>query len=78
LRVGPYASGSVTGRLPNSGLLVRPSVIRPASRKCATRLESFLPSGGVARAAWLPDVTGSPATVGPEILEQERDAGEGA
>ena len=31
LRVGPHASGSVVGRLPNSGLLVRPAVTNPAA-----------------------------------------------
>ena len=31
LRVGPHASGSVTGTLPNSGLLLRPIEINPAA-----------------------------------------------
>ena len=32
LRVGPHASGSVTGTLPSSGLLVRPAMTKPAAR----------------------------------------------
>src|SRR6056297_3892878 len=45
LRVGPYASGSVTGRLPSSGLFVRPSTIRPASWNRDTSVESWVDSG---------------------------------
>ncbi len=33
LWVGPYATGSVVGRIPSSGVLVRPSTTNPASRK---------------------------------------------
>ena len=36
LRVGPKAIGSVTGRVPSSGLEVRPRVTSPAERKRAT------------------------------------------
>ncbi len=31
-RVAPHAVGSVAGRLPNSGLLVRPAITNPAAR----------------------------------------------
>ena len=40
LRVGPHAIGSVVGRLPNSGLLVRPAVTNPAALKRDTRVVS--------------------------------------
>ncbi len=40
LWVAPQASGSVVGRLPNSGLLVRPAITRPASRKRLTKVVS--------------------------------------
>ena len=33
LRVGPYAFGSVVGRIPSSGVFVLPIVTKPASRK---------------------------------------------
>ena len=32
LRVGPYASGSVVGTMPSSGVFVRPMQTKPASR----------------------------------------------
>jgi hypothetical protein len=32
LRVGPKRSGSVTGRMPSSGVLVLPTMIAPESR----------------------------------------------
>ncbi len=69
--------GSVTGRLPNSGLLVRPSVISPALRKRTTRFESCFDSGGscgrpVARRER------QPGQVMCEVLDQERHAGERA
>ena len=37
LRVGPHASGSVVGRLPNSGLFVRPAVTKPGGAEAARR-----------------------------------------
>ena len=40
LRVGPSASGSVTGRMPNSGVLVLPIRISPAARNRATIVAS--------------------------------------
>ena len=40
LRVGPQASGSVTGTLPNSGLLLRPIDIKPDALYRATSVES--------------------------------------
>ena len=40
LRVGPYESGSVVMVEPHSGVLVRPSVMKPASRNFSARYES--------------------------------------
>ena len=61
LRVGPYASGSVTGRLPNSGLFVRPSVTSPAARNRETSVLSAGEIGIASRRATLPFVIGCPA-----------------
>src|SRR5438045_1525356 len=36
-RVGPYASGSVVGRMPSSGTLVLPTVTNPAERNRLAR-----------------------------------------
>src|SRR2546423_15132371 len=36
LRVGPKRSGSVTGRMPSSGVFVLPTMIAPASRRRRT------------------------------------------
>ncbi len=38
LSVGPYATGSVVGTRPSSGVFVRPQQTNPASRKRRTRL----------------------------------------
>src|ERR1700758_5350791 len=40
LRVGPHATGCVVGRLPISGLFVRPAITRPAAFNRATRVVS--------------------------------------
>ena len=40
LWVAPQASGSVVGTLPSSGLLVRPAITKPASRKRLTNVVS--------------------------------------
>ena len=37
LRVGPYASGSVVGRIPSSGAFVLPTKTKPAARNFAAR-----------------------------------------
>ena len=57
LRVGPYASVSVTGSVPNSGLLDRPSVTSPAARHLETRVVSWADTGCAARSATLPLVS---------------------
>ena len=62
LRVGPCAIGSVTGKLPSSGLLVRPRLIRPASRSRLTKVMSCTARGGLAASAALPLVIGIPAS----------------
>ena len=54
LRDGPHASGSVVGRLPSSGLFVRPSVTRPAARKRATSVESLGDGSAASFSALLP------------------------
>ena len=61
LRVGPHAVGSVHGRLPNSGLFVRPAITNPAARKRLTRVVSVVDSGIVSFSAWQPLVSGWPA-----------------
>src|SRR3954463_10801898 len=38
LRVAPFASGSVTGRIPSSGVLVLPTTIAPARLRRRTTL----------------------------------------
>ena len=54
LRLGPYASGSLVGRIPSSGVFVLPTTMKPAARKrCASvvstgarksaSLSSFIP-----------------------------------
>ena len=40
LRAGPYSSGSVTGRIPYSGVLVVPTITKPAPRRRLTTLWS--------------------------------------
>ena len=37
LRVGPPSRGSVVGRIPNSGMLVMPTITNPASWRRRTR-----------------------------------------
>ena len=59
LRVGPKRSGSVTGRMPNSGVLVLPTTIAPAARRRATTGESW--SGTQSPSERLPFVVRSPS-----------------
>src|SRR5262245_5685290 len=40
LAVGPKASGSVVGRMPSSGVLVRPTITSPARRYLETKVVS--------------------------------------
>ena len=61
LRVGPHASGSVVGRLPNSGLLVRPAVTSPAARKRPTRVVSAADGIAASLSARLPFDSSWPA-----------------
>src|ERR1700756_3171800 len=42
LRVGPHASGCVVGKLPISGLFVRPAMTRPAALNRATSVVSVV------------------------------------
>ena len=61
LRVGPHASGSVVGSAPNSGLLVRPAITRPAALKRLTKVVSKSGRMSAARSALLPLLSGWPA-----------------
>ena len=61
LRVAPWASGSVVGRIPSSGVFVRPRITKPASRK---RRASQVSSDSVqsrSRRKAMPSCMGSPA-----------------
>ena len=70
LRLGPYARGSVVGRMPSSGVLVLPMVTKPAARnrwprKVSTgdRNSSFLSSS-------IPTCSGCPASAAPRSLKR--------
>ena len=61
LRVAPWASGSVVGRIPSSGVFVRPTITKPASRK---RRASQVSSDSIqsrSRRKAMPSCIGSPA-----------------
>ena len=60
LRVGPKRRGSVTGRMPNSGRLVLPTMTKPASRSRRTTNASW--AGTKSPNASEPSVYGMPAT----------------
>ncbi len=78
LRVGPNEVGSVTGRDPSSGELVRPSVTSPAVRKRATRVVSW-PETGISRcSARLPSVIGRPASCASRSLSRNGTPRNGA
>src|SRR5437764_896895 len=53
-RVGPQASGWVVGRLPISGLLVRPAITRPAALNRDTSVVSVVSILAAALSATLP------------------------
>jgi hypothetical protein len=61
LRVGPWASGSVVGSSPNSGVFVRPTRTKPARRHRATSSVSAGATYPASRTAVLPLCSGSPA-----------------
>jgi hypothetical protein len=61
LRVGPHAVGSVVGRLPNSGLLVRPAITNPAARKRDTSVVSVADTGAASFTTWQPLLSVWPA-----------------
>ena len=60
LRVGPKRRGSVTGRIPNSGRLVLPTITKPASRRRRTTKASWAGPKSPKRSE--PSVYGMPAT----------------
>ncbi len=61
LWVAPQAVGSVVGRLPNSGLLVRPAMTSPAARKRETRVVSAVDTGAASFSTWHPLVSTCPS-----------------
>ena len=54
LRVGPHASGCVVGRLPNSGLFVRPAMTSPAALYRDTSVVSAVSTIAASLSATLP------------------------
>ncbi len=54
LRVAPQATGWVVGRVPSSGLLVRPAITRPAALNRATSVVSAVSSLAASFSAALP------------------------
>jgi hypothetical protein len=58
--VGPPNAGSVVGARPNSLVLVRPTITRPARRMRATAALSFAATGSLAKKRE-PKVVGVPA-----------------
>ncbi len=61
LRVAPYARGSVVGRIPSSGVLVFPSITKPASRKRRASQVSSGSTQSMSRRNVMPSWNGSPA-----------------
>ena len=76
LCVAPHASGWVVGRLPSSGLFVRPAMTSPAARYLATSVVSCVVDDArfLQRAVAVGQRLAGVARV--EVLEQERHAAE--
>ena len=72
LRVAPQASGSVVGRLPNSGLLVRPAMTRPAAGTVPPASCRRATAAGRCLNALAAVGQRLPGEVRPQVLEQER------
>jgi hypothetical protein len=64
-RVGPNASGSLVGRMPSSGLFVRPRKEKPAARRRAVKYESSGSSQPASRRNRIPAYSGAPAMAPP-------------
>src|SRR5919106_6714342 len=62
LRDGPYASGSVVGRMPSSGVFVFPTKTKPAFRKRSASQESASARKPRSRRKRMPSCCGAPAT----------------
>src|SRR5919106_1710916 len=62
LRDGPYASGSVVGRMPSSGVFVFPTKTKPAFRKRSASQESASARKPRSRRKRMPSWCGAPAT----------------
>ena len=60
----------MTGRLPSSGLLVRPAITNPAARWRLTSVVSIADTGGAAANALLPFVSGMPAMLAKRSLRR--------
>ncbi len=61
LCAAPWASGSVVGSRPNSGVLALPTMTNPAARSLANRYESTVPTWPRSRSSRFPRCKGSPA-----------------
>ena len=61
LRLAPYASGSVVGRMPSSGVLVLPMTTKPAARKRSARKVSTGARKPASLSSFIPRCSGWPA-----------------
>ena len=68
LRAGPNSTGSVTPIRANSGVLVLPKILRPAT--CQRRTNSASSVGTKLRNARLPDVCGAPVYCAPKSFSK--------
>ena len=71
LRVGPNATGSHVGAIPNSGVFVLPTMISPARFSRRTSSGIFLGDHAAEEAGALAER--DPGHFGDEVLDQERD-----
>src|ERR1700687_292643 len=70
LRVAPYATGSVVGSRPSSGVLVLPRKMNPAARNLAARYVSSFSIQCAARNVRIPAWNGSPAECAPRSFNR--------
>ena len=75
-RVGPNSTGSVVALRPNSGVLVRPRIIRPA-RLCRVTISASAGAGALAKKREPPD-SGTPASAPPRSLSRNGTPANGA
>ena len=74
LRLAPWASGSVVGRIPNSGVFVLPITTNPAARKRWARYVSIGGSKIRVFQRLVSEVKGLARVRGAEVLEQKGNA----